>query len=75
MDVAQYRCSRLRQVSCAESTGAPAQPAGFYGLDLYSLHVSRRAVIDYLDKVDPAAARDARSGLACFDHFHDPPRI
>ena len=49
-----------------------AQPAGFYGLDLYSLHVSRRAVIDYLDKVDPAAARDARERYSCFDHFHDP---
>jgi erythromycin esterase-like protein len=49
-----------------------ANPAGFYGLDLYSLHASRRAVIDYLEKVDPAAARDARERYSCFDHFHDP---
>jgi erythromycin esterase-like protein len=48
------------------------QPAGFYGLDLYSLHGSRRAVIEYLDTVDPAAARDARERYSCFDHFHDP---
>src|SRR5579864_9429961 len=29
---------------------------GFYGLDLYSLHASIRAVLDFLDKVDPEAA-------------------
>src|SRR5687768_3286453 len=31
--------------------------AGFYGLDLYNLGSSMRAVIDYLDDVDPDAAR------------------
>src|SRR5688572_24217541 len=30
---------------------------GFYGLDLYSLHASIEAVLKYLDKVDPEAAR------------------
>ena len=34
--------------------------AGFYGLDLYSLYRSIRLVLDYLDRVDPAAARMAR---------------
>src|SRR5438067_9538864 len=34
--------------------------AGFYGLDLYSMHTSIEAVLHYLDKVDPAAARRAR---------------
>jgi erythromycin esterase-like protein len=43
--------------------------AGFYGLDLYSLSASMEAVIDYLDKVDPTAARRARQRYACFDHF------
>ncbi len=42
---------------------------GFYGLDLYSLHASIRAVLDFLDKVDPEAARRARSRYACFDNF------
>ena len=42
---------------------------GFYGLDLYSLHTSIKAVLDYLDKVDSEAARRARSRYACFDHF------
>ncbi|EFG75872.1 phosphoribosyl transferase domain protein [Mycobacterium parascrofulaceum ATCC BAA-614] len=42
--------------------------AGFYGLDLYSLHRSMHEVISYLDKVDPRAAARARQRYACFDH-------
>ncbi|BAX92951.1 hypothetical protein MSG_02807 [Mycobacterium shigaense] len=42
--------------------------AGFYGLDLYSLHRSMQEVIAYLDKVDPKAAARARERYACFDH-------
>jgi erythromycin esterase-like protein/predicted phosphoribosyltransferase len=42
--------------------------AGFYGLDLYSLHRSMHEVITYLDKVDPKAAARARTRYACFDH-------
>ena len=42
-------------------------PAGFYGLDLYSLHRSMSEVVDYLDRVDPSAAARARSRYACFD--------
>jgi erythromycin esterase-like protein len=48
---------------------AKATKTGFYGLDLYSLHSSIEAVLDYLDKVDPEAAQRARSRYACFDHF------
>ncbi|WP_406815400.1 erythromycin esterase family protein [Mycobacterium sp. M23085] len=44
------------------------QQAGFYGLDLYSLHRSLQEVVDYLDKVDPKAAARARERYACFDH-------
>jgi len=43
--------------------------AGFYGLDLYSLHASIRAVLDFLDKVDPEAARRARYRYSCFENF------
>jgi erythromycin esterase-like protein len=43
--------------------------AGFYGLDLYSLHTSMRAVIAFLEKVDPPAAGRARARYACFDRF------
>lgn len=35
---------------------------GFYGLDLYSLHTSIEEVLNYLKKVDPAAATRARYG-------------
>jgi erythromycin esterase-like protein len=39
--------------------------AGFYGLDLYSLHASMQAVLRYLDLVDPPAAIRARHRYAC----------
>ena len=42
---------------------------GFYGLDLYSLHASIEAVLAYLDKVDPEAAKRARHHYSCFEHF------
>jgi erythromycin esterase-like protein len=42
---------------------------GFYGLDLYSLHASIRAVLDFLDKVDPEAASRARYRYSCFENF------
>lgn len=40
---------------------------GFYGLDLYSMRTSMDAVVDYLSRVEPAAAEDARLRYACFD--------
>jgi erythromycin esterase-like protein len=56
----------------AENAERPEQArVGFYGLDLYSLHRSMARVIEYLDKVDPAAATRARRGYACFDVFGD----
>jgi hypothetical protein len=39
--------------------------AGFYGLDLYNLGGSMRAVIDYLDVHDPEGADDARERYGC----------
>jgi erythromycin esterase-like protein/predicted phosphoribosyltransferase len=54
------------------------QPAesrvGFYGLDLYSLRASMDAVLKYLAKVDPEAARRARDRYACFDQFGAEPQ-
>lgn len=48
---------------------------GFYGMDLYSLHTSIHAVIDYLKKVDPAAAKIAIQRYSCFDQYSmDPQR-
>ncbi|HEY0116145.1 MAG TPA: erythromycin esterase family protein [Allosphingosinicella sp.] len=43
----------------------PDRMAGFYGLDLYNLSASMRAVIDYLDEVDPEASRLARRRYGC----------
>jgi erythromycin esterase-like protein len=59
----------LRAHNEALSTNAPR--VGFYGLDLYSLHTSIEAVLDYLDKVDPEAARRARYRYGCFEHFSE----
>jgi protein-L-isoaspartate(D-aspartate) O-methyltransferase len=54
--------------------GLPAaQRTGFYGLDLYSLNSSIRAVIDYLDRVDPDAARMARQRYGCLAPWADEP--
>lgn len=39
--------------------------AGLYGLDLYNLSASIRAVLDYLDGVDPQAAKVARERYGC----------
>lgn len=47
----------------------PDRKCGFYGLDLYSLHASIEAVLDYLKKVDPEAAKRAREHYGCFEHF------
>lgn len=38
---------------------------GFYGLDLYNMRASMAAVLEYLDKVDPAAAAEARDRYSC----------
>ena len=44
-----------------------AHRVGFFGLDLYSLHASMQAVVQYLQRSDPEAAREARQRYACFD--------
>lgn len=44
---------------------------GVYGLDLYSLHRSAAAVIDYLDRTDPHSAKRARERYGCLDHGGD----
>ena len=50
-----------------------APQVGFYGLDLYSMFTSVRAVLEYLESVDPAAARIARQRYGCLTPWeHDP---
>src|SRR3954453_4841142 len=54
------------------NTANPNGRAGFYGMDLYGLHASIAGVLEYLDNVDPDAAKRARQRYGCFDHFADP---
>jgi protein-L-isoaspartate(D-aspartate) O-methyltransferase len=51
----------------------PAARTGFFGLDLYSLHASIRAVLAYLDRVDPVAAAIARERYGCLGPFGSDP--
>jgi protein-L-isoaspartate(D-aspartate) O-methyltransferase len=50
-----------------------AERTGFYGLDLYSLYNSARAVIDYLDDVDPDLAAVARWRYGCLSPWEADP--
>lgn len=59
----------LRAHNDGLSRGTPK--TGFYGLDLYSMYASIRAVIGYLEKVDPEGARRARYRYGCFEQFHE----
>ncbi len=46
---------------------------GVYGMDLYSLSASANAVVEYLKRVDPAAAETARKRYACFIRYRERP--
>jgi protein-L-isoaspartate(D-aspartate) O-methyltransferase len=52
---------------------ALADMAGFYGLDLYNLSGSIRAVIDFLDEADPEAAKLARERYGCLQPWSRDP--
>ncbi len=45
------------------------QRAGFYGLDVYSLWDSMRAVTEYLERLDPELARSAVRAYNCFEPY------
>ena len=47
---------------------------GFYGMDLYALQASMRAVLDYLEQRDPDAGRRARERYGCFDRYGEDPQ-
>lgn len=71
-DVVEEFVRWLRGYNDSLPQGSPK--AGFYGLDLYSLHASVEAVIAYLEQVDPEAAERARQRYACFEHFGTDPQ-
>ena len=59
----------------ARNAGLPRErQAGFYGIDLYSLHTSIGEVLAYLEREDPEAAVRARERYACFEHFGADPQ-
>ncbi len=49
--------------------------AAFYGLDLYNMSASIRAVLDYLDRVDPEAAGVARERYGCLMPWVKEPQV
>jgi erythromycin esterase-like protein len=49
------------------------QMTGFFGLDLYNLDASMRAVIDFLEREDPEAAKIARRRYGCLEPWADHP--
>ena len=51
----------------------PGRRTGVHGLDLYDLSGSLDAVLEYLDTVDPAAARLARIRYGCLTPWFDDP--
>lgn len=51
----------------------PERRAGFYGLDLYSMGASIQAVIEYLDRVDPAAGKEAKVRYGCLEPWVEEP--
>lgn len=47
--------------------------AGFYGLDIYNMNDAISAVLEYLDRVDPEAARVARERYGCLTPWQKEP--
>jgi erythromycin esterase-like protein len=48
---------------------------GFYGLDLYNLSGSMQAVIDFLEREDPALARLAHKRYGCLEPWAEEPQL
>ncbi|MFI5333131.1 MAG: erythromycin esterase family protein [Candidatus Babeliales bacterium] len=53
---------------------SPEMRVNFYGLDLYSLYRSVDTIINYLEKIDPSAAEQARHYYSCFDQYRNDPQ-
>jgi erythromycin esterase-like protein len=50
-----------------DAQGDPERKVRFHGMDLYSLQASIAAVLEYLDRTDPAEAARARARYACIE--------
>jgi erythromycin esterase-like protein len=64
----------LRWLRAHNAGRSEGERAGFYGLDLYSLHRSIEHVLAYLAKIDPEAAARARERYSCFEMFGEDPQ-
>ena len=64
----------VRWLRSHNASREPKSRTAFYGLDLYSLSSSIRAVIDYLDRVDSEAAQVARERYGCLTPWRTDPQ-
>jgi erythromycin esterase-like protein len=48
-----------------------SRQAGFYGLDVYSLWESMHSVLEYLERMDPELARNAKRAYSCFEPYEE----
>ena len=54
------------------NSGLPAdKKVGFYGLDVYSLWDSMKAMMNYLEKEDPQTAKSVKKAIQCFEPFNE----
>jgi erythromycin esterase-like protein len=65
--------SFIRWIRRHNSGRAYEEMAGVYGLDLYNMNASMRAVIDFLEKEDPEAAAVARKRYGCLEPWAENP--
>jgi erythromycin esterase-like protein len=49
----------------------PDHKTGFYGLDVYSLWDSMKAMMHYLETEDPQAATSVKKAIRCFEPFNE----
>jgi erythromycin esterase len=49
----------------------PLKKTGFYGLDVYSLWESMDAMMKYLSREDPIAAKAVKRAIECFEPFRE----
>ena len=56
-----------------EGRSAASGRAGFFGLDIYNMHGSIAAVLEYLQRVDPEAAEVARERYGCLTPWQKNP--
>ena len=47
------------------------EKVGFYGLDVYSLWDSMKAMMNYLETEDPQAAKSVKKAIRCFEPFNE----